>query len=207
MCQNVSKPDSNHTRGALPAMASDDFPEIPQTPQPETQILSPDQLQAINLILAGKSYGEVAEALGKDRRTLYSWRQNPHFLAEMGRRRKEMYEAGQSRLHGLLDKAITVMEHKLDEGNVKVAFEVLRLLNVTTKTIKADYEDNPEAVAAREAEKIAHSAIAATPFANENMAIGAYRNRELRALASDIYEVIKEKYQIPTALEELLDPE
>lgn len=185
-------------------MPDDYVPEIPQTPQPKTQILSHDQLQAINLILAGKSYGEVAEALGKDRRTLYSCRQNPHFIAELNRRRKEICEAGQTRLQGLLHKAISVIEQKLDEEkSLKAAMEVLRLLNVTPKTMKADFETDPEAIAAREAERLASEALSATPFGQENMGIRAHK--EVQDLANDIYKIIKDKYQIPTALEELVE--
>jgi hypothetical protein len=174
-------------------------------PQPKPQFLSAEQLPAINLILVGKTFTDIAEMLGKDRHTVYRWRQNPHFISALNDHRKEIYEAGQMRLHGLLNKAITVMDQKLDEGNIKVAFEVLRLVNVTPKTIKADYEDDPEKIAAREAERLASEALSATPFGRENMGIGAHRKQEMEALANDIYEVIKEKYKISTELEELTE--
>lgn len=185
-------------------MPTPDDPNSPKMPHPEPRYLSAEQLQAINLILAGKAYTEIAEALGKDRHMIYRWRQNPHFGAEVNRRRKEVYEAGQTRLHGLFHKAIGVIEQKLDEGNFKAALEVLKMLNVTPKTMKADYEDDPETIAAREAERLANEALSATPFGQENMGISAHK--EVQALANDIYEVLKEKYQISTAIEAILEP-
>lgn len=78
------------------------------------------------------------------------------------------------------------------------------MLNVTPKTMKADYEDDPETIAAREAERLANEALSATPFGQENMGISAHK--EVQALANDIYEVLKEKYQISTAIEAILEP-
>ncbi|MDR3562135.1 MAG: phBC6A51 family helix-turn-helix protein [Negativicutes bacterium] len=186
-------------------MPKSDVPEGPEMHQEMVSILSAEQIRGIQLLVAGKSDTEVAENIGKDRRTIFRWRQDPHFIAELNRQQKEVYESGQTRLHGLFHKAITVIENKLDEGNFKAAMEVLRLLNVTPKSLKPDFETDPEAIAAREAEKLAYSAITATPFAKENMGITAGRDTGLQALAGDIFAIIKEKYNVPTMLEDLAE--
>jgi hypothetical protein len=51
--------------------------------------LSPRQLEAINLLFAGKSFNAVSAQLGVDPRTLYRWRQTPAFAAEVRRRYRE----------------------------------------------------------------------------------------------------------------------
>jgi len=185
-------------------MTEDNVPEDPIKTQQIMAILSLEQFRAIALLVAGKSNSEVAVTVGKERRTIYRWKQDPHFIAELNRQRKEIYEAGQAQLHGLLGKAVGVMERQLDEGNFKAAVEVLKLLNVSAKTLKPDFETDPEAIAAREAEKLASNALTASPFAQDNMGITARQNKELQVLADDIYGLIKEKYNVPSRLEELL---
>lgn len=177
-------------------------PEMSQKTECE---LTAEQHQAVQLLVIGKSCTEVAETLGKDRRSIYRWRQNPHFVAEFNRQCKEIYETGQTRLHGLLHKAISVVENQLDNGSFKAAMEVLRLLNVTPKTLKPDYETDAEAIAAKEAEKIAISVFNTTPFAQENRVIGVYPDEKQRALAEDIFGLIKGRYQVSTKLEEFID--
>jgi len=187
-------------------MAEPNVPESPEKAQETMPTLSPEQLQAITLLVAGKSNTEVADTLGKERKTIYRWKQDPHFISELNRQRKEIYESGQVRLHGLLHKAITVIERQMDqENNLKSALEVLKLLNFSPKIMKADFETDPETIAARQAEKLANNALTAAPFAQENMGIAAHRNKDLQALADDIFVMIKEKYQVPTALRELME--
>jgi hypothetical protein len=69
--------------------------------------LSPRQLEAINLLFAGKSYGLVSTELGVAARTLYRWRQTPAFAAEVRRRYRERAVARkpQNRVGGLIPPA------------------------------------------------------------------------------------------------------
>jgi len=110
-------------------MPEANVPQSPDMPQETIPILSPEQIRAITLLVAGKSNTEVADTLGKERKTIYRWKQDPHFIAELNRQRKEIYEAGQTRLYGLLHKAISVIEHQLiQENSLKAALEVLKLI-------------------------------------------------------------------------------
>lgn len=186
-------------------MSEADVPICDTMSQATAPILSPEQLQAIQLLVAGKSNIEVAQAIAKERRTISRWKKDPRFLAAINEERKELYEAGQIRLYGLLGKAIDVIEQKLDEGNFKAATEVLRIIGLNSKPLKPDFETDPEIIAAREAERMAWNAYTASPFARDNMGIGARQDRGLQALANDIFAILKEKYQITTEVEELLD--
>lgn len=65
--------------------------------------LSPEQNQAIDLLISGKAVGDIAEELGVHRRTLWRWRQLPEFqqtLRELQtRRHEEMRELTADILH------------------------------------------------------------------------------------------------------------
>jgi hypothetical protein len=66
-------------------------PTATATPPPVDPALklSPRQLEAINLLFAGKTFGAVSKELRVAARTLYRWRQSPAFVAEVRRRYRE----------------------------------------------------------------------------------------------------------------------
>ncbi len=97
-----------------------------KTRQKET--LSIEQLNAIDLLVMGKCDREVAEAVGVSRQTVTSWRlYNPHFQAELNRRRKEIWGAAVDRFRSLLLKSLDTVERALDEGDAKTAVELLKM--------------------------------------------------------------------------------
>ncbi len=53
---------------------------------PSPRALSPRQLTAISALFAGHSYTEIAMHLRIDRKTLFRWRRDPDFVAEIERR-------------------------------------------------------------------------------------------------------------------------
>lgn len=92
------------------------------------QELSIEQLNAIDLLVLGKTDREVAEAVGVHRCTVTGWRlYNPYFQAELNRRRKEIWGAAVDRFRSLLLKALAAVEKSLEEGDAKTAIEVLRM--------------------------------------------------------------------------------
>jgi len=77
--------------------------------------LTAAQEVAADLVVAGKTDGEVAEAVGVTRQTVWEWRhRNPAFIAETNRRRKELWEAASERLRGLVARAVDVLAEDLD---------------------------------------------------------------------------------------------
>ena len=92
------------------------------------QGLTIEQLNAIDILITGKSDQAVADAIGVSRPTVTSWRlYDPHFQAELNRRRKEVWGASVDRMRALLPKAFDVLERALDEGSYRAALELIKL--------------------------------------------------------------------------------
>jgi DNA-binding CsgD family transcriptional regulator len=53
--------------------------------------LTPEQLNAIDLLIFGKTDKEVAETLGIGRNTISKWYKNAFFIAELNARREELH--------------------------------------------------------------------------------------------------------------------
>lgn len=94
------------------------------------QGLSVAQLNAVDLLVVGKTDQEAAEAVGVTRQTVCGWRNgNPYFQAALNRRRQELWGVAVDQLRALLPRAVAVLAEELDGGNdrVRVAVDLLRL--------------------------------------------------------------------------------
>lgn len=92
------------------------------------QGLTIEQLNAIDLLVTGKSDQEVADKVGVNRVTVTSWRlYDPYFQAELNRRRKEIWGASVDRMRALLPKAFDVLEQAINNGDVKAALELIKM--------------------------------------------------------------------------------
>jgi hypothetical protein len=92
------------------------------------QGLTIEQLNAIDILITGKSDQAVADAIGVSRPTVTSWRlYDPHFQAELNRRRKEVWGASVDRMRTLLPKAFDTLERAIDEGSYRAALELIKL--------------------------------------------------------------------------------
>jgi hypothetical protein len=89
--------------------------------------LTEPQLRAVELLVQGGRPGAVAEKVGVARETLWRWRQLPAFKDRLIRLRYELHVARVDRIWALTDKAFDVVEEHLDEGDPRVAIELLRL--------------------------------------------------------------------------------
>jgi transposase-like protein len=58
--------------------------------------LSPGQLTAIDLIVAGQTYKSIAEQVGVHYNTLAKWRMNKNFVKELNKSRKEAIKGAQA---------------------------------------------------------------------------------------------------------------
>lgn len=90
--------------------------------------LTIEQLNAVELLVMGKTDKEVAEAVGVNRVTVTKWRlYDPYFQAELNRRRKEIWGVAVDRFRSLLLKALNTVEKAIEEGDARTAIEILRM--------------------------------------------------------------------------------
>lgn len=80
----------------------------------KTRQLNIEQENAIDLLLQGKSDREAAETVGVSRQTVTEWRNhNAIFVAELNRRRHEVWGSQTARLRLLVSQAVDVLEEDL----------------------------------------------------------------------------------------------
>src|SRR5262245_12498697 len=88
---------------------SQNFPNLPRS----TDCLNEKQRAAIELMILGHKTGDVAKAIGVDRRTLYNWRQEESFREELARRRGELWSRASRRLAAMVHPSLDVLEKHL----------------------------------------------------------------------------------------------
>ena len=116
------------------------------------QKLSVEQLNAIDLLVTGKTDQEVADLVGVSRSTVTGWRlYNPTFAAELNKRRKEVWGAAGDRLRTLLLKAFDVVEDALNAGDIKAALEFLKVAGVNNIKLDNIGPEEPEEIIKAEA--------------------------------------------------------
>ncbi len=109
------------------------------------QMLSPEQETALDLMLAGLPDEQIGQQVGRCRQTVCSWRRDPHFLAALNARRRDLFGAQEDRLRALLPKALDVLERQLDEGNVTVALAIVARAGLTVPPSGSERADVIEA--------------------------------------------------------------
>jgi len=96
--------------------------------------LNERQRAAIEMLLAGKSVGAIAQALDIDPRTLYRWRQEEAFRAELEARRRALWDEAAERLRAMVHPSLDILERQLadryDRARFVAANAVLRLAGV-----------------------------------------------------------------------------
>ena len=97
--------------------------------------LTVQQENAIDLLIAGKLDGEVADAVGVHRVTVTRWRNyHPVFQAELNSRRRELWGAATQRLRAMLPAALEAIEQEIADGNnrLRAAVHVVKLAGLDT---------------------------------------------------------------------------
>ncbi len=115
------------------------------------QKLSVAQENAIDLLVAGKSDREVAEAVNVNRSTVNQWRNHdPLFVAELNARRKEIWGSQSERLRNLVAKAVDVLEEDLDSENPKLrqsaAIHILKSVKLYGSDLKPSGYTDPDQI-------------------------------------------------------------
>ena len=73
--------------------------------------LTPEQLNAIDLLIFGKTDKEVAESIGVGRNTISKWYKNAFFIAELNARREGLWKDAKLRLKSLAYEAVDVLSN------------------------------------------------------------------------------------------------
>lgn len=115
----------------------------------EPDPLTPEQLNAIDLLIQGKSDQDTADLIGKDRVTVWRWKTRvPFFMATLEARRQEQFGQASQRLRNLLEKALDNVAVAIEAGDVKASFEVIRATGLNTFAPPTG-ETNVEVIAER----------------------------------------------------------
>jgi len=84
--------------------------------------LTPKQRATLDLLAAGTSVTDAAEAMTVSRQTVSDWLHHHHgFQAALNRRRRELWTNVSDRLRALLPKALTVLEREIGQGDTELA--------------------------------------------------------------------------------------
>lgn len=83
--------------------------------------LTPEQLNAIDLLILGKTDREVSEIVGVRRETITKWHKNPFFTAELNVKREELWRDAKLRLRALASEAVNVLTNGLHSTDEKIA--------------------------------------------------------------------------------------
>ncbi len=94
--------------------------------------LTPEQLNAIDLLILGKTDREVSEIVGVRRETITKWHKNPFFIAELNVKRDELWTDSKLRLKSLAHEAVNVLTSGLHSSDEKIAITAaVHILKVT----------------------------------------------------------------------------
>lgn len=89
--------------------------------------LTQQQMNAIGLIMEGKSDRAVAEAVGVTRQTVNEWRNRDIiFIAALNKERIELWREARERLKSLTAQAVDVLGRQLESSDPKIALAAAR---------------------------------------------------------------------------------
>jgi hypothetical protein len=121
----------------------------------EAPKLTPEQLNAIDLLILGKTDREVAEIVGVRRETITKWHKNPFFSAELNVRREELWIDAKLRLKSLVHEAVNVLTNGLASKEEKVAItaavHILKTVGLYGEVKQNFGPDTPEEVVWKQA--------------------------------------------------------
>lgn len=82
--------------------------------------LTVEQLNAVDLLILGKTDKEVSEAIGVRRETVTRWHKNAFFIAELNARREELWTESKLRLKALVSDAVDALTNGLKSSDEKI---------------------------------------------------------------------------------------
>jgi len=102
---------------------------MPRAKQAQATELSPQQVEALGLLLSGKTITETAAAIDVSRETVSRWRHNdPAFQAVYNEGLRSAWEAGRARQEEARGKAITRLVELMEGDDPAVALKAAMAL-------------------------------------------------------------------------------
>lgn len=97
--------------------------------------LTPEQLNAVDLLAGGATDAAVGAAVGVHRVTVTKWRTSPTFLAALNRRRVDLFASATDTLRDLIPKALAVIGEALADADLDrrtaAAFDLLKAMKLS----------------------------------------------------------------------------
>ena len=119
--------------------------------------LSPQQVQAANLLATGTTIEEVCSKLNLGRTTLYRWRQLPSFAAYLNQLTRQYADQALTQSTALLATALQFLQQKLADPNtplklqIQIAFRIASLYSRPSHLrLVHDLPDDPASVEERQ---------------------------------------------------------
>ena len=121
------------------------------TKQDKSGQLSPEQEQAIALILTGQTDQAIADAVGVTRQTVNTWRNHrPEFMAVLNQRRAVIWEGHTERLRGLVSGAIDTLGEAMQDDDPKearaAAVHILKACGLYGQSLQPLGHTNPDTI-------------------------------------------------------------
>ena len=117
--------------------------------------LTPEQLNAIDLLILGETDKEVSETIGVRRETVTRWHKNAFFTAELNSRREELWVDAKIRLKSLVHEAANVLMNGLSSEDEKIAItaavHILKTVGIYGELNQRFGPDTPEEAVWRQA--------------------------------------------------------
>ncbi len=119
------------------------------TEKGEGETLTPQQITALQQLLAGETVSAAAKAVGVDRTTVHRWaREDFGFQAALNRGKRELAHAVQARLLAIAHKAVQTVERAVDEGSLIASLAVLKGMGALSGMPVTTGSDNPQVLRA-----------------------------------------------------------
>jgi DNA-binding CsgD family transcriptional regulator len=122
--------------------------------------LTPEQLNAVDLLILGKTDKEVSETIGVRRETVTRWHKNAFFIAELNARREELWVESKLRLKAVVHDAVDVLTNGLRSSDQKIAItaavHILKTVGLYGELNQGFGPDTPERVVWDQATKKKH---------------------------------------------------
>ena len=163
---------------------------------PTFKPLTPEQENAIDLLIMGKPDREVAECLGMARETVTRWRhEHPLFVAELNTRRRAMWAGAQERLRAPVGQAVEVIEQAVSGGDFKAAVELLKIVKIHGGVGAPEGPTDPEAVLRQRAQAQARCELGdEDPTLAMLRSLGGSYEARIQARAEEIMEELREPF-------------
>ena len=156
--------------------------------------LSMEQMNAIDILVQGRTDQETAETVGVARETVTRWRNdNPHFTAELNRQRRLIWGDSHDRLRALASKAVDVLETSLGDGDSRVALEVLKAIGLYGQVQPPSGPEDAELVLWEEAREWAEMEFKKQRPSIEPLTAFTLGEIEIPALAQERMEELREQ--------------